>query len=355
MSTLHTHWQHLALPRRGYSLVEMMVSLTIGLAITSALLTLFLHSNSSSITNKYTSELLNAGRYALNSMKADVRQAGFRGFTDIPPDPPNSPLSTVITPIDNECLEPGASAGAFISNIWQGIWGADDKNPFAQGKNCLSDYARGDVLVVRRLHPMPATALDVDTLYFRTHYNKGEVFRGSPTSACDAGSFPISAYPAPYNKYPCIAGTANVDLLNFPIITHIYYIRSYSASNNEYPKIPALARVTLQTDGSMASELVASGIENMQIQYGTTHADLSNQYVDANSISGNSYLSNTSATAWNDVNSVRIWLLARNANEEPAYSNTTTYAMGNANITVADGYRRQVFSTSVSLRNKKPE
>ena len=345
-------WQHRTNFRRGYSLLESMVSLAIGLLIISALLTLYLHSNSASSTNNNAAERINNGLYALNTMKADVRQAGFMGFTYMPPDPLNSPLSTVITPIGNECLEPGAAAGSFISNIWQGIWGADDYNPFSKGKNCLADYLRGDVLVVRRLSSKPVTSLEAGTLYYRTSYKKGELFRGSPDSTCDTSTFPSSAYPAPYNKYPCITGTANIDVLNFPVVTHIYYIRSYTASNSENPKIPALARISLQSDGSMASELIASGIENMQIQYSINYSDLSNQYLDARSIIGNSYLSTASATAWNDVNAVQIWLLARNANVEPAYADTKTYVMGNSSMAVADGYRRQLFSTSVNLRNK---
>ena len=344
--------QHCASPGRGYSLIEMLVSLTIGLVLTSALLAIYISSYGSSNTNINTSNRINNGRYALNTMKADVRQAGFMGFTYLPPDPLNSPVSTVITPIENECLEPGALAGSFISNIWQAIWGADDHNPFYAGKNCLSDYLRGDVLVVRRLNPTPVSKLETDTFYYRSNYNKGEIFRGSPTTICDATSFPASAYPTPYNKYPCIAGTANIDLLNFSIITHIYYIRSYTVADNETPKIPALVRVYLQSNGSMTSELIAGGIENMQIQYGTTHSDLSNQYLDASDISGNSYLSTPSVTAWNEVNAVRIWLLVRNATAELAYANTSTYSMGNSSFSVADGYRRQLFSTSVSLRNK---
>ncbi|NVO06680.1 MAG: PilW family protein [Rhodoferax sp.] len=339
--------------QRGYSLIELMVSLVIGLLIISTLLAIYLNSNSASNSNKNTSELVNNGRYAIDAIKTDVRQAGSMGFTYAPPDPLNTPLSTVITPITNECLEAGATAGSFVANIWQRVWGADDRNPFAGGGNCLTDYARGDVLVVRRLDSTKATTLAANTLYYRSHYSKGEVFRGSPTTACDTTQFPAASYPAPFNKYPCISGTANVDLLNFPIITHVYYIRSYTVSSTESPRIPALVRVVLQSDGAMVSELVASGIQNLQIQFGTVSTNGSNQYVNAGDISGSSYLSSPSPTAWDQVDSVRIWLLARNATAEPGYANTTTYTMGNASSSVTDGYRRQLFNTLVNIRNKQ--
>jgi hypothetical protein len=51
------------------------------------------------------------------------------------------------------------------------------------------------------------------------------------------------------------------------------------------------------------------------------------------------------------VNSVRIWLLARNARAETGYSNTNSYVMGDVTYTVNDSFRRQLFSAVVQLRN----
>ena len=215
---------------RGYSLVELMVSLAMGLMILSALLAIYLSGSAAYRNNSQASDLINNGRYALNTLKKESRQAGFIGFTSMPPEPRNAPLSTVITPIGNECLEPGASAGSFVSNLWQGVWGADDRNPFSGGKNCLPNYARGDVLVVRRLDANPVTTLKDHALYFRSHYTKGEVFRGNPAQACDTSEFPAASYPAPFNHYPCIAGTPGWDVQDFMVVIHVYYIRSYSVA-----------------------------------------------------------------------------------------------------------------------------
>jgi type IV pilus assembly protein PilW len=335
---------------QGYSLVELMVSLAMGLMILSALLTTYLSGSAAYRSNSQTSDLMNNGRYALNTLKKEVRQAGFIGFTSMPPDPRNTPLSTAITPVGNECLEPGASAGSFVSNIWQGVWGADDRNPFSGGKNCLPSYARGDVLVVRRLDANPVTTLKDHTLYFRSHYSKGEIFRGIPALACDTSEFPVANYPAPFNHYPCIAGTPGQDLQDFIVLVHVYYIRSYSVAASESPLVPALVRVLLQSDGTMTSELIANGIENMQIQYARTTTDTSNQYLDASGIAGTSYLM-VGGSEWDDVNAVRIWLLARSSTADAGYTNSTSYPMGNVQVTAKDGYRRQVFSSVVSLRN----
>lgn len=49
---------------------------------------------------------------------------------------------------------------------------------------------------------------------------------------------------------------------------------------------------------------------------------------------------------------MRIWLLARNTTPEPGYTNTTPYTLGDqAQFIPNDGFRRQLFTTVVQLRN----
>ena len=56
------------------------------------------------------------------------------------------------------------------------------------------------------------------------------------------------------------------------------------------------------------------------------------------------------ASLWTSVVAVRLWLLARSADAEGGYSNTSTYTMGDQTVTAADGYRRQVFPLVVQIR-----
>jgi type IV pilus assembly protein PilW len=326
----------------GFSLIELMISIAIGLMIITALIGVVVSSSSASRSNQRTSEVQTNGRYATDLLKHDLRAAGFRGYTWAEPTAP----TTTLTPVTGECLEAGATAGAFVSNIRQGVWGTNDSNPFSA--NCIpaASYARGDVLVVRKLAGSRATALVANTFYFRTSYASGEVFRGAPATACP---LPQSGYAAPYNKVPCIAGTPTVDLNNFPIEIYVYYISPFTTAANESPLVPALYRVALQADGSFVRELVASGIEHMQVQYGRATTDLNTRYYSANSITGNS--TNTVVSEWDDVNSVRIFLLARNSTTEPGYTNTNAYTLGDQVYAVNDAYRRQIFTSVIQLRN----
>jgi hypothetical protein len=232
--------------------------------------------------------------------------------------------------LTNECLAAGATAGTFVSNIRQGVWGANNSNPFST--SCIPDasYATGnDVLVVRRLAVNFDETPVANKLYFQSSYSTGQIFRGATAPVFADGLTPVAS---------------------FPVQIYVYYISPFTVSG-ETPLVPALYRVALQSDGSMSRELVASGIEHFQVQYGrlTTATPPVTQFFDT--LTGSSF--STVASDWDNVNSVRIWLLARNETEEPGYVNTNSYVMGDQTYdfgAAPDGFRRQLFSTVVQLR-----
>ncbi|MBI5436345.1 MAG: PilW family protein [Nitrosomonadales bacterium] len=325
----HSHKIAPRLPYRvmamaGFSLIEMMISITIGLMIVAALVGVLVSNSGSTKTNDRTSELQSNGRYALDHLKRELRHAGYRGYTQAEPNTPTTAIA-----VTNECLDGGAG-GAFVSNIRQGIWGANDSNPFTA--NCMNGlYVRGDVLVIRRVASAPTATLVANTMYFRSTYSAGVVFQG------------VAA--------PAIAGTP---LADFALQEYVYYI----GRDDNDATVPALRRIALQPDGSFADEMVVSGIEQMQVQYGSATADLNTQYYNAGDAPDLTDAS-TAATqnGWDNVNSVRIWLLARNSKEETGYINTTIntigYPMGDITYTrpTSDSFRRQLFTTVVQLRN----
>ena len=319
----------------GFTLIEMMISITIGLGILAGLVGVLATNSSNSRSNDRTSELMTNGRYALNSMKREVREAGFRAYTWAEPIAPGA-----LGALTNECLEAGAAAGSFVSNIRQGVWGSNNPplDPFAGSCIPAGNFAaNNDVLVVRRLAPVatPTASLAANAVYFQSSYGVGQIYRSTAT--------PVT--PPPFTGSP-------TPLASFALQVYVYYISPFSVSATENPLVPALYRVSLLADGSMRSEMVASGIEHMQVQYGsftTSALGYNTQYLDT--VVGSS--SATASTDWDNVRSVRIWLLARNSTPEPGYSNTNTYAMGDQSYAVNDAYRRQLFTTVVQLRNKE--
>ena len=320
---LHSHIPPRIRMAAGFSLVEMMISITIGLMIVAALVGVLVSNSRNAKTNDRSSELQSNGRFAMEHLKRELRHSGYRGYTWAEPISPPSAMPNV----SGECIDeltPGAVAGSFVSNIRQGIWGANDSNPYSGTCLPAANWMRGDVLVLRRGSFIAPTSLTANTVYFRSSYAMGEVFQGvSPP-----------------------AGVVGTPIANFALQEYVYYIGKDDADVT----VPALRRVALQSNGTMLDEIVVSGIEHMQVQYGRYNTAQNTQYFNGNNISG--FSTDPAQTQWDDVNSVRIWLLARNSKAEPGYINTNSYLMGDITYpSQNDHFRRQLFAAVIQLRN----
>ncbi|MDO8369752.1 MAG: PilW family protein [Candidatus Nitrotoga sp.] len=303
---------------RGFTLVEFMVASTIALLILVSVSAIFVSSMSSEITNASASEISTNGRYAIEILRRDLLHAGYRGLTWAPPSNP----TTAIGAVTGDC-----STG-FSINLSQGVWGSNDSNPFSATCIPSANYSIGDVLVVRHA-ALTITPLEPNKLYVRSAYERGEVFMAS--------SPPSSPQP------PLFTQTPNVD---YALESTVYYVSPFSSSSTETPQIPGLFRLALSAGPALTPTLMASNVEDMQIQYGRFTTDLNTQFYNADSISAS-----VTPSQWNDVSTVRVWILVRATKVEPGYRNTSTYTLGDKTITVNDGFRREVFSTVIRLRN----
>src|SRR5665213_2760722 len=61
---------------RGFSLVELMIAVVLGLLVTEALVSMFVGVRSASRTTSGVASLSDSGRYALNTIEQSVRGAG---------------------------------------------------------------------------------------------------------------------------------------------------------------------------------------------------------------------------------------------------------------------------------------
>jgi type IV pilus assembly protein PilW len=313
----------------GFNLVELMVSLTIGLILIAAVLSILLTNSSGRKTNERTSDLQLNGRIALDFIKRDLQLAGFRGLTWTV----TGEEITVgaVGTITNDC------AGGLVTNVAQAVWGSNSSNPFAASCIPASSYSAGDVLATRRAALAiadPASAAEAGAIHFRSAYARAAVYKGATVPG---GTW----------------GIAGQDFQDYRVDTSVYYVGTCTTD----PVTTGLCRLTLApgsggANPAMQSELVASGVENIHFQYGRVvwgAAGGNTTFLPADAISGSA--TDTSRTAWNEVTAVRVWLLVRASAREPGYVNTTTYNLGDTSITVNDGFRRQVFSTVVNLRN----
>ena len=295
----------------GFSLVELMIAMAIGLILVGAMLATLISSTSIGKTKDRAADVQTNGTYALNVLKRELRHAGYPGIS--PPDEFSTIPAFSVS---------GACDPASVADLRRPVWGAEDANPFAS--SCLppGSYARGDVLMLRRLALRRAAApLDATVIYYRSGYSASGAFLGNA--------------PPPDSKPP---------FDDYAVEEQIYYISSYTNDPAESPKSPALYRLRLVAGPAMVRELVAQGVEDMQIRYGRADGSGAVQYSTADRIP---------ADQWNSVTLVEIALLVRSDEIEPGLKPGVTYLMGGKQVTGADSYRRVVFSTVVELRNKQ--
>ncbi len=299
---------------RGFTLVELMIALTISLFVVGALIVVVLGASSSSAARERNSEIQTNGRYALEQIKRDLQHSGFLGISGLFfPDDPITPGISVTNTCDT----------ATIGKLSQRVFGADG-NPFAATCIPAANYLRGDVLVIRGLDPtVVAAPYASNRVYYRSAYEGGQPFKG-PTPPDFTGT----------NKQP-------------PYIDHllnetIYYISPYTESAAESPQVPALYRLRLENGPTMRAELIATGVEHLQVRYGVFQTNDTVRYLNASEMGSGD---------WDLVRSVQVFILMRSTSTETDYVNNTSYAMGDTTYTVNDAYPRLLLTAVVQLRN----
>ncbi len=129
--------------------------------------------------------------------------------------------------------------------------------------------------------------------------------------------------------------------------SHGYYIRSESPTTG----LPALYRVSLASGGVIESQELLSGVEDMDIYYGiydATQASPTIQYKEASDVG-------TSDEAWRDVISVHAVFVLRST--RPVFGVNTAVDLGQGNpylgkeYTFDDRFLRQLVTISTNLRN----
>jgi type IV pilus assembly protein PilW len=367
----------------GFSLVELMVAMTIGLVLIAGITALTVNSRQTHRAVNETGQQLENGRYAMDILKEDLHHAGFFGeFVPCPPNQCRWPIAgtaNVVIPaaLPDPCDDkPATILGSLANGFVLPVTGYN--NPAASPLGCIANFASGtDILVIRRADTnLTALASLTDTatlgnVYLQTGYdatlNPGYVIGTCSATACsglrysDYGMPPATpttlAFGAPDAVFSLIQknpasppATAPANIRRYDL--HIYFIRPWSASSSESPPIPTLARVVLGNSGTapqMTTEALIEGIENLQVQYGIDDGTLPGI---ANDGAPDRYTAAPASIAdWSNVVTVRINLLARKLAPDLGFTDTKTYDLGEGAITPGGNFKRHVFSNVVRLVN----
>lgn len=315
----------------GISLIELIVALAISSILAIGIINMYSASKKSYLVQNDSSKLQESGRYVFNMLMNDLRRTGYYGY--------NAGINSITgteTPIPATNTNTCPNDATWALMLDRRIMGLNDPvTPYA----CITaDYAKGDVLSMHYVDGRNEAVLDPDRYYLRSSFNKGKVFIGSKSAD-------------PLNK---IADTTPETIGQ--LRAYAYYIGDsgrtcrFTDANKKTIPVPALYRETLNEKGLPKRQEVASGIENIQFRYGIdNNGDKSvNRYYDAQDINNDE-----TSPHWNEVVSVRFWILTRAdcPDSNPKYKNEKTYIMGDKTIIKNDQFRRQLFTSTVALRN----
>ncbi|MGB1261529.1 MAG: PilW family protein [Cognaticolwellia sp.] len=309
--------------QRGFTLVEIFISLAVGLALFAGVMSVFVGMKTTTSETATYGELQENGRFALSVISDDLLKQNFwgdySGTLDL------SMLSAAPGAPGNECIGDGLNNGTFPTAIghFRTIWGQTVASSSIMG--CITDAKiASDVIQFKRAIAEPLTASTADNYYIVANLNEAEIFTGT-----------------------AIPTLPNSQLWQYQ--HHIYYVREEAQGTNT---VPVLMQGRLTTN--MTFDPIIDGIEQIRFMYGVD--------TDAKGTAGygivDTFLSadNMTLTQWdhgsnNRILAVRIYVLARSILPDNKYTNTNTYNLGDLPVTFNDNYRRLLFNSTVTLYN----
>ena len=400
----------------GFTLVELMVALTLGMLLTTAMAYVYLSSRTAFARQQQLSSLQDSVRIAFENISTDTRTVGHMGcYTGLPVEAAATGFSNPLAATDIatnfavgvEGYEyANATAGAYTltssapaNSSTAGNWksnvapGTSASVPIARIAGAAADDGLtpgSDVLVIRGVSGRPVrlgatanTGANQSTFTIETGAGDPGVCSNNVTpkvsgfcansygliaSCSRARVFQVSAVAAgaaPAASTISLPATATLgndpvypdDASEvFPLQTVAYYVKRSSSgtSTSLYRRI---------FDGDHANGLeqeLVEGVESLQLQYGvdTTLPDpdgVVDQYVVARGPTGTAA---DSVTDWGRVVSVRIGLLLRSTApvEADLASSLATSGLVNGVTMTYPGagpkFDRRVFTTTVAVRNK---
>ena len=326
----------------GFSLIELMISITLGLLIMTGVLAIYLDLSRSNAELAKMNRQIENGRFTLQLLQQELWHAGFwDGY--MPPFPSVMPP----TAIPNPCIAFSSWSAADIANIYaipvQG-YPAGTLLPVECSSFVTNQQANSDVLVVRYASTCAAGTVSCenyvpDKLYLQTQ-SCGDT--GHTNYLAGAVDTPVLGTPGTtVYKKDC---TTPADRRK--LITSIFYVRNFSTSGDG---IPTLMRADLDFNGvavSMQSaQPVLEGIQSIKFEYGRDIDESGSADVFDDCAS-------CTAMDWANVVSVRLHVLARNLEVTTGYVENKTYILGSTTLgPFNDGFIRHAYTSYVRLIN----
>lgn len=316
----------------GFSLIELMVAITLGLVLVAGLGLLFANSSQSSNELDKSIRQMENGRYAVELLSRDISVAGYygevslKGLTFASPDSCTTALASL------GWSNSGSSAPIPLTGL---------SNTQATVLTCLPNLKSDSIaLVIRRLDTI---AIDASSIVSGTPYVQTSSCSDSTVDASNI-KFIASSTASDFTLHDLSCASIN-KVRKF--ITRIYYVASCDECGVD--TIPTLKRAELVGSQFVVSPL-SEGVERIAFDYGF---DTNGDGVPDTFRVGLSGVSGSPDNDWSNVVGVRLYVLSRTTESTGGYTDSKSYLLGLAGKVgpFNDDIKRRAYSTTVRINN----
>ncbi len=364
---------------RGFTLVELMVAMTIGLIVLAAVAKIFATSRTTYGLEENLARVQENGRFAMEFLAQDIRMAGYTGCsgklaqgTITGGTCPSGTVCSIVAGANNyNTLADPSGIQAFMYTGTTGTALSDWTPNLPSAYFAAGEVVAGtDVIVIQRgdtlsthltgnTTPINANIQILDTsglalagiqpndVLMVTDCNSADIFKANNISS---GSGKITIAQASVNTQNTLTHYYDTRAELMKLVTRAYYIGNGTSKDKNGNPIPALMRKELISGGALstAQELV-EGIQGLRLVYGedtdTPPDNVANVYRNPGSVAN-----------MRNVVSVRVWLLVRTLSPVGPDTDTKTYTVPDVSPALTygpynDTLRRRVFNATVRVRN----
>jgi type IV pilus assembly protein PilW len=364
-----THNRH-----AGFSLIEMMIAVSISMVILLAVISMLTDASRSHMELNRSSQLIENGRFSMDQLYEDLRHAGYYGYffyEDI--DTP----STLPDPCETD------SAALLLAAMALPIQGynatSTTTRPDLSATSCTSSILTdtnlnpgSDILVIRRADTATLLASPVtNEVYLQSNVNTADIQYGD-----SAATIPGDRADDGANTLFAVNGTTPANIHKYHV--RLYYIAPCSSgsstvvegaclsTDNGVPTLTQLELGVVSGAPTMVITPLAEGVEYMKLTYG-----IDNSPTTTNSITGligdgvpDTYTDSPTLSQWRSVVSVQVNLLVRAPQTSAGHTDDKDFILGevldpdadralHADYIPAanDNFKRHVFKSEIRLTN----
>jgi type IV pilus assembly protein PilW len=283
--------------QKGFSLIELMIAMTLGLLLMSGVVQIFLSSKQAYSTISGSSETLDNGRLGLHFISSSISKGGYWGDVSFIRAYGSDEALTATQTAGTNTPYNDSYSGRFINNSY--IFGLN---------NDATDVGVVD---------------GTDQFFIR--FNGHDI---NPMTNCAGGS--VNAQSVAIERFYLSTVNGSESLPSLVCETSVLVLDQTTGD------------ISLPADPEIKTQVLISGVENMQILYGQRSLDHSTVR----------YYTAADVTDWELVESLRIALLAASSEEVNSVTRTTGYNLLDVTTSVpTDRRARKVFERTVAMRN----